>query len=118
MRSPPLNNTDTLRDLIQSTVDLYQRFDRTFNLKAQLPIFQEEVNELITAAQAGGNTQHIAEEAGDVFVTAIGLALAAGATPEQLIAQAQAVVQKNNAKTHQTHHVNEDGKIARRYPKP
>lgn len=108
---------DTLHDLIHSTVDLYERFGRTFNLAAQLPIFEEEVRELVEAATEGSDTHHIAEEAGDVFVTAIGLALAAGATPEQLIAQAQLVAQKNNAKTHDTHYVNEHGKIARRHPK-
>jgi NTP pyrophosphatase (non-canonical NTP hydrolase) len=109
-------NTDTLHALIQSTVDLYARFDRPFNRDRQLPIFEEEVRELIEAARDGTNTAHVAEEAGDVFVTAIGLALAAGATPEQLMQQAQAVIDKNNAKTHATHHVNAHGKIARRKP--
>ena len=109
--------TDTLKELIRSTVDLYDRFGQKFNIAAQLPIFEEEVRELIEAANDGTDTSHTAEEAGDVFVTAIGLALAAGATPEQLIAQTQAVIAKNDAKTHETHHVNEHGKIARRVPK-
>lgn len=106
--------TDTLQELIRSTMDLYERFDREFNLAAQLPIFEEEVRELIEAAQAGENAGHIAEEAGDVFVTAIGLALASGVRREQLIEQVQAVIRKNDAKTHTTHHVNAAGKIARR----
>lgn len=106
--------SDTLQDLIRSTQALYERFGQTFHLAAQLPIFEEEVRELIEAATAGEDTQHIAEEAGDVFVTAIGLALATGVSAEQLITQAQAVIAKNDAKTHATHHVNENGKIARR----
>lgn len=109
--------SDTLAELIRSTVDLYERFGQQFKLDVQLPIFQEEVRELIEAAQEQSSTDHIAEEAGDVFVTAIGLALAAGANPEQLIRQSQAVIAKNDAKTHQSHYVNAQGKIARKRPK-
>lgn len=106
--------SDTLQALIASTQALYERFGQEFHIEKQLPIFEEEVRELIEAAQAGEDTQHIAEEAGDVFVTAIGLALAVGVAPEQLVAQARAVIAKNDAKTHASHFVNEDGKIARR----
>ena len=112
-----MTTIDTLAELIHSTMALYERFGRRFEIDAQFPIFQEEVNELLAAVREKSTTDHIAEEAGDVFVTAIGLALAAGATPEQLINQAQAVIAKNNAKTHETHKVNEHGKIARRVPK-
>ncbi len=108
--------TDTLQDLIRSTQALYDRFEQAFHIDKQLPIFEEEVRELIEAAQLGEDTQHIAEEAGDVFVTAIGLALAVGVSAEELMAQARAVIAKNDAKTHASHVVNEYGKIARRSP--
>jgi len=62
-------------------------------------VFQEEVAELIEAAQAGVDKNHIAEEAADVFVTAIGICLASGVDTERIIAQARAVVAKNDAKT-------------------
>ncbi|PJF44862.1 MAG: hypothetical protein CUN55_01745 [Phototrophicales bacterium] len=107
--------TDTLLALIQSTQNLYERFEREFILDVQIPIFEEEVHELIAATQAkDSTTQHIAEETCDVFVTAIGMALAAGVSVEELMTQAQAVIQKNDAKTHASHYVNEQGKIARR----
>ncbi len=109
--------TDTLRDLIRSTVEFYDRFEVTPQLEPSLRVFQEEVDELIEATHNGDNKQHIAEEAADVFVTAIGMCLAAGVDGEQIIAQTRAVIDKNDAKTHETHAINENGKIARRKPK-
>ena len=78
--------------------------------------FQEEVAELVEAAEAGTNKDHIAEEAADVMVTAIGLAHAAGVDTDRLIQQVYAVIAKNDAKTHETH-IHVDGKIRRRVPK-
>ncbi|NDJ87146.1 MAG: hypothetical protein GYB66_14805 [Chloroflexi bacterium] len=105
---------DTLRDLIQSTQALYERFGQTPQHSIVKRVFEEEVAELIEATEEGLDHQHIAEEAADVFVTAIGMCLAAGLDTELLIRQAHAVIAKNNAKTHETHAINEYGKIARR----
>lgn len=105
--------SDTLRDLIQSTINLHERFGVIPQFDVTLKVFQEEVHELIEAAQAGTDLQHIAEEAADVFVTAIGMCLAAGVNGEAIINQTRAVIAKNDAKTHATHAINEHGKIAR-----
>lgn len=109
--------SDTLRDLIQSTLALHDRFGVKPTFEVTLRVFQEEVQELIEAARQGTDQQHIAEEAADVFVTAIGLCLALEVNEEQIIAQTRAVIAKNDAKTHDTHAINESGKIARRKPK-
>lgn len=105
---------DTLRDLIQSTADFYARFDYRPPFEAVLRVFQEEVGELIEAVESGQDKDHMAEEAADVFVTAIGLCLTAGVEPEAIIRQTRMVIDKNNAKTHDTHHIDANGKIARR----
>lgn len=107
--------TDPLRDLIRSTLDFYARFGVTQETPSALRNFQEEVNELIEAAQAGTDRDHIAEEAADVIVTIVGVCDAAGVSPERLIDQLYAVIAKNDAKTHATHVV-ADGKIRRRPP--
>jgi NTP pyrophosphatase (non-canonical NTP hydrolase) len=108
---------DPLRDLIRSTLDFYARFDWQPELQGAARVFQEEVGEFIEAAHEGTNKDHIAEEAADVMVTVIGVCAAAGVDPERLIKQLYAVVDKNNAKTHDTH-IYLDGKIRRRHPKP
>jgi NTP pyrophosphatase (non-canonical NTP hydrolase) len=109
-----MTRTDPLRDLIQSTQEFYARFGVTQELEAATRVFEEEVREFIESAQAGTDTDHTAEEAADVIVTVIGLCEAAGVPPEKLIEQMYAVIDKNNAKTHATHRINEHGKIARR----
>ena len=105
--------TDTLRGLINSTAEFYARFDVTPNLETSIRVFKEEVDELIEAADIGTDKDHIAEEAADVFVTAIGICMASGVDLENIIAQTRAVIDKNDAKTHETHAINEYGKIAR-----
>lgn len=104
---------DPLRDLIASTLAFYARFDVTPQLEPATKVFQEEVNEFIEAAHADDVT-HTAEEAADVIVTVIGLCTAAGVSPDQIIDQMYAVIAKNDAKTHETHMINANGKIARR----
>ncbi|MEZ4670292.1 MAG: MazG nucleotide pyrophosphohydrolase domain-containing protein [Anaerolineae bacterium] len=108
---------DPLRDLMRSTLEFYARFDWQPEVEGAVKVFQEEVGELIEAATDGTNHDHIAEEAADVLVTVIGVCAAAGVTPDQLIRQLYRVVDKNNAKTHDTH-IYVDGKIRRRHPKP
>jgi NTP pyrophosphatase (non-canonical NTP hydrolase) len=108
--------TDPLRALAQSTEAFYRRFD-AFPAHEDVPAFinnfNEEVFELIQAAMDGTDQRHIAEEAADVFVTAIGVCFACGIDVEQIVEQMAAVAAKNDAKTHETHVV-KDGKIRRR----
>ena len=73
------------------------------------------MRELIEAALHGDDKAHIAEEAADVMVTAIGVCQSVGVDIEQIIAQVYYVIAKNDAKTHETH-VHLDGKIRRRKP--
>jgi hypothetical protein len=104
---------DALRDLAQSTQAFYARFGVTPELQNCITNFNEEVFELVQAAMAGDNPAHTAEEAADVFVTAIGVCLASGITVDQLVTAIYQVAAKNDAKTHDTH-VFRDGKIRRR----
>lgn len=109
-------DNDPLRDLIRSTLEFYARFGVKSQVADAVRNFREEVNELIEAASAGQDKDHIAEEAADVIVTIIGICDAAGVDAERLVAQLYAVIAKNNAKSHQIHIV-ADGKIRRRHPK-
>ena len=110
------HTNDPLRDLIRSTLAFYSRFGWQPVTADAIRVFQEEVDEVIEAAQDGTDKNHIAEEAADVIVTVIGLCQATGVDPEMLIQQLYAVIDKNDAKTHETH-VYTDGKIRRRFPK-
>jgi NTP pyrophosphatase (non-canonical NTP hydrolase) len=105
--------TDSLRDLAHSTYDFYRRFNVTPTQSDSIMNFEEEVHELIEAVHAGTDPDHIAEEAADVMVTAIGVCQSAGVDIEQIIERVYFVIAKNNAKTHETH-VHKDGKIRRR----
>ena len=104
---------DSLRDLAQSTREFYERFGVQPELENCIQNFQEEARELIEAAREGSSQDHIAEETADVFVTAIGICYAAGVSVERLVEQVYAVIEKNDAKTHDTH-VFHEGKIRRR----
>jgi NTP pyrophosphatase (non-canonical NTP hydrolase) len=106
---------DPLRDLMHSTTAFYDRFGWRPVREDAVKIFEEEVREVIEAAHSG-DQQHTAEEAADVMVTVFGLCQSVGVTPEMLVEQVYAVIAKNDAKTHDTHH-NVDGKIRRRQPK-
>lgn len=108
--------SDPLRDLIQGTLDFYARFDAPRDGDSAIMNFEEEARELVEAAQAGVDRDHIAEEAADVIVTAVGVCWASGVDLERMIEQVYAVIDKNAAKTHETHHLL-DGKIRRKYPK-
>jgi hypothetical protein len=108
--------TDSLRDLAHSTASFFARFDVNPTVPDAIQNFREEVNELIESATDGTNITHIAEEAADVMVTAIGVCLASGVSVDHLIEQVYKVIAKNDAKTHATH-IHLDGKIRRRVPK-
>lgn len=107
---------DPLRDLINGTLAFYERFDLPRDRDGAVRNFHEEATELIEAARENVDKGHIAEEAADVFVTAVGVCWAHGIDPETLIDQVYAVIAKNDAKTHDTHHLI-DGKITRRNKK-
>ena len=109
----PALPADPLRDLIRSTLDFYDRFGITPTPADMEKVFLEEVHELIEAVDAGHDKDHMAEEAADVIVTVIGLCHAAGIDPDHMIRQLYAVIDKNDAKTHDTHAFI-DGKIRRK----
>jgi len=104
---------DSLRDLFLGTAAFYERFGYVPQLTDSITNFREETRELIEAAEDGSNIGHIAEEAADVFVTAIGVCMARGVDIDVLVEQVYAVIDKNDAKTHDTH-IYIDGKIRRR----
>lgn len=108
------SQNDPLRDLIHSTLAFYERFEVEPKLEPATLVFEEEVDEFIEAAHDGSSTDHIAEEAADVMVTIIGLCKAANVPPETLIQQIYAVIEKNDAKTQDTHEITAAGKITRR----
>lgn len=104
---------DPLGDLARSTLAFYERFDVQPDVAGAIRNFREEADELVEAASTGEDIDHIAEEAADVFVTAIGVCWSRGVDVEKLIEQVYAVIDKNDAKTHETH-VLVNGKITRR----
>ena len=108
------SQSDPLRDLARSTLAFYQRFGVQPELEPATLVLQEEVDELIEAAHDNEQTERVAEEAADVMVTVIGLCDAAGVSIDDIVSQVYAVIDKNDAKTHETHHINAAGKIARR----
>jgi NTP pyrophosphatase (non-canonical NTP hydrolase) len=103
---------DPLRDLIASTLGFFARFNVTPTPDDMEKVFLEEVHELIEAVRLGQDREHMAEEAADVIVTVIALCHAAGIDPDHMIRQMYAVIDKNDAKTHDTHAFI-DGKIRR-----
>lgn len=108
--------TDPLRDLIRSTLEFYERFGIKPIPEDMEKVFLEEVHEFLEAVQLGQDKDHMAEEAADVIVTVIGLCYAADIDPDHMIRQLYTVMDKNAAKTHETHAFI-DGKIRRRTPK-
>ena len=104
---------DSIRDLFMGTAAFYERFGYVPQLTDSMANFREEARELIEAAEDGSDVRHIAEEAADVFVTAIGVCMARGVDIDLLIEQVYAVINKNDAKTHETH-IYTEGKIRRR----
>jgi hypothetical protein len=75
----------------------------------------EEVEEVQEAATWGIlDNYDITQEAADVIVTVLGVLRVFEVTDDELAAALLAVAAKNDAKTHDTHFVRNDGKIARR----
>ena len=111
MTTPAAENP--LIDLARSTFAFHDRFGVTPTIEPASRNLLEEVHEFTEAAKGGSEKSHIAEEAADVFVTALGLCRAAGVGVDQLVNQIYAVIDKNDSKSHDTH-VYMDGKIRRR----
>ncbi len=81
------------------------------DLLARILIQDEEVREL-HAAILSESAERVASEAVDVLFVAIGTVLR---LDPKLAAEAiREVIEKNDAKTWATHHINDSGKIARR----
>ena len=107
--------TDPLRDLARSTYEFYNRFDVIPQLQSASQNLLEEVNELLDASAGEQDRAHIAEEAADVIVTTIGVCASVGVGINELVEQIYQVIEKNDAKTIETH-VYLDGKIRRKSP--
>jgi NTP pyrophosphatase (non-canonical NTP hydrolase) len=102
-----------VNDLIRSTFALHERFGTAQDWQQAMRIFIEEKHEFFEAYR-DGDTDAAAEEAVDVIVTMLGLARVAGCTEAQLTHAVEMVCAKNDAKTHETHVVDdESGKITR-----
>lgn len=111
----------TLNEVYESSADLLNRFGVDPKTDEAWRVFAEEVQEVkeaMTAAMLTDTPQtarrHIAEELMDVLVSGINLARSAGVTSQMINDAAHQVMSKNDAKTHDTHKLNGDGKIARK----
>lgn len=115
-----------LKKLWNSTASLHARFGVKPEPATARPVFEEEVRELLEAADVldqdmkfeGSDTRlhriEFAMEAMDVIVTVLGLVDAYKITPAEFEEAGKQVIAKNAAKTNATHHINAAGKIAHR----
>ena len=99
--------------LIVSTEALHERFGTAQGPFQAWRIMYEEMNEVLTAHR-DGDTEHTKHELIDVLVTYIGLCRACGFDIDEVLRHAEAVAQKNDSKTQESHVVTSDGKIRRR----
>ncbi len=115
-----MNPSDQLQDLIGELTASVQAFHGRFGLVgpssgeellSRIPIQEEEVRELHYAI-LHESPDRVASEAVDVLYVAIGTLLRL--EPGQAQAALAEVIQKNNAKTWDTHHINSAGKVVRR----
>ena len=111
---------DSLQELIAELTASVQSFHQRFGLVgpstqeellSRIPIQEEEVCELHHAIMHE-TPEHIASEATDVLYVAIGTLLRLD--PALVAAALAEVIEKNNAKTAETHHINAAGKVVRR----
>lgn len=112
----------SLRRLWDSTMALYDRFSLTRYTTPppqRRKVLMEEVGELIEASallerdSSSVRIRLFTEELADVLVTALGLAQAHGVEMEDIERACEAVAEKNDAKTTNTHHLI-NGKITRK----
>lgn len=111
---------DALRQLWESTANFQKRFglDERFNMDAQMRCVNEELAEFQSAAYQNWYMKigkaDMAKEASDVIVTVLGVLMASGVTYEVLERFMNDTALKNDAKTHDTHAINENGKVSRK----
>ena len=105
---------NALEHLWNATESLHKRFG-VFppDTSEALRVLNEEAFEVIEAALTG-DEQELADEAADLIVTLMGVLMARDVELNHLEDAMRRVAAKNNAKTHETHHINQNGKIARR----
>lgn len=112
--------SDIINRLWNSTDDLHRRFDKyPPDANETLAVFDEESTEFTSVAweiwnEGEGSVGECAQEAADVVVTVLATLTALGITREQFADACAAVAAKNDAKTHDTHYIRADGKIARK----
>ena len=111
------------KDIVERVTDLarcVQAFHQRFGLTdpstheeilSRIPIQDEEVRELNQALLREG-PHRVASEATDVLFVAIGTILRLD--PVLVKASIDEVIEKNDAKTNDTHHINVAGKVVRR----
>ncbi len=113
-------HSDRLQELIAELTASVQSFHHRFGLVgpstkeellSRIPIQGEEVRELQDAILHEA-PERIASEATDVLYVAIGTMLRLD--PGLVTAALTEVIEKNNAKTLDTHHINSAGKVVRR----
>ncbi len=103
-------------DLAASVEAFHERFGivgpaADAELLSRIPIQDEEVRELHDAL-LHETPDRAASEAADVLFVAIGTLLRLD--PDLAVAALREVIEKNNAKTQETHHINSAGKVVRR----
>lgn len=119
--------TDTLKQLWESTVKFQQRFDlrQFFNLPNQMRVVNEEMSEFrdevdkLWYADLGvreyAETQlKAAREAADVIVTLMYTLSGLGLDYCDIAQALEQVAAKNDAKTHETHTIDGNGKVSRK----
>ena len=102
--------------LVRSTDDLHERFGTRQTVYEALACFEEEIHEFKAEAVTGNllYAYPLTEEAVDVIVTLLGVLRAADIDRGMLAAMLLTVAMKNDDKSHLTHEVRADGKIARK----
>ena len=107
------NTAAAFTRLADSTEALHQRFETTQGVYQSWQIVSEELNE-VWRAYLDDKQDAIKHELLDVLVTWFGMVRACGFTVADVMALAEEVAAKNDAKTHDTHTVIGGGKITRR----
>lgn len=88
-----------------STRGLHDRFGITPEIDSQAALIREEAEEVIAAARDEG-ADELAAEIADCIVVLMGMGMARGIALDRLQDAMNAVIAKNDAKTHETHYVN------------
>lgn len=106
---------EMLAKMWQSNEDFHNRFlGRPANFSEALYAYSEEFRELEQATIYSQSEWEISCEAADVLYTVIGVLRSRDIDLEMFLDAMQHVINKNNAKTHETHYINEHGKIQKK----